>query len=84
MIYDQAMRPDEDSSSRRHLSWRKKLLFSSLITVGFFVVLELTLTVVGVQPLFYEEDPFLGFASTQPLFVEHSEGRWPDLHEGCR
>lgn len=77
MIYDQAMRPDEDSSSRRHLSWRKKLLFSSLITVGFFAGLELTLTVLGVQPLFYEEDPFLGFASTQPLFVEHQKDDGP-------
>ena len=49
----------------------KKLLFSAVIMAVFFVLLELILVVIGVTPILYEEDPYVGFASGVPLFVEH-------------
>lgn len=58
---------------RRGLPWWKKLLFSMLVTSGFFVLLEVVLSLAGVRPLLYEHDPFVGFSSTIPLFVEQIE-----------
>jgi tetratricopeptide (TPR) repeat protein len=48
----------------------KKLALSLIVTVGFFVLLEAVLTLVGVRPVLFEEDPYVGFSSTSPLFVE--------------
>lgn len=47
------------------------------VTVVFFVVLEGILVLVGVESRRYAEDPFVGFISTSPLFVEDvdAEGR---------
>ncbi len=48
----------------------KKLLFSIVIAAVFFVALELILVAIGVVPVLYDEDPYVGFASNVPLFVE--------------
>lgn len=39
----------------------------------FFAVLELGLLLGGVQPVLYEEDPYVGFSSYVPLFVERND-----------
>jgi len=60
-------------------SERKKLvlwqaLVTPLIAVGvFFGLLEGLLALVGVEPVLRSEDPFVGFASDVPLFVEATE-----------
>jgi tetratricopeptide (TPR) repeat protein len=45
-------------------------LFSLLVPVAFFVALELLLAGLGVKPALYDDDPYVGFASSVPLFVE--------------
>jgi hypothetical protein len=54
------------------LSTRKKLLFAFVTVCGFFVLLEGLLGTIGVRPILYREDPFVGFASNVPLFVEEA------------
>lgn len=54
----------------RRLPWWKKALFSVIMAALFFGLLELVLLVVGVKPLLYEDDPYVGFAGSIPLFVE--------------
>ena len=68
-----ADRPPADVRRRPKLSLRKKLLFSAVACVGFFAVVELLLTLAGVRPLLYEEDPYVGFESRVPLFVESED-----------
>jgi hypothetical protein len=58
--------------SRRRLVWWKKLGFSLVATVGFFLILEAVLAVAGMRPVLYDEDPYVGFSSTVPLFVERT------------
>jgi len=55
----------------------KKLLFSLVTCVAFFVVLELVLLACGVRPVLYDDDPYVGFAAHIPLFVEQegADGR---------
>jgi len=48
----------------------KKALFSILTLAFFFGIIELILFIAGVKPLSYEEDPYVGFSSQIPLFVE--------------
>ena len=45
-------------------------MFSLLTLLAFFGLIELVLFVAGVKPLSYEEDPYVGFSSQIPLFVE--------------
>ena len=52
----------------------KKALFSLLTLVVFFGLIELVLFVVGVKPMSYEEDPYVGFSSQIPLYVEAGSG----------
>ena len=40
------------------------------MSVAFFAVLEIGLLLGSVQPVLYEEDPYVGFSSYVPLFVE--------------
>jgi len=61
------------SCPRIALSRKKKAVFASFTTVGFFVLAELFLALVGVTPVLYEEDPFVGFADYVPLFVERNQ-----------
>ena len=50
---------------------RTKLALFSLVTTGlFFIAGELILFLCGVAPIFYATDPYVGFTSNNPLFVE--------------
>lgn len=60
----------ETSRPRPRLPFWKKALFSLLTLVVFFGLIELILFVAGVKPLSYEEDPYVGFSSQIPLFIE--------------
>ena len=66
-------RSRESKSRNRQPLW-KKALFAALTTVLFFGLLELIFCLVGVKPLLYEEDPYVGFTSQIPLFVEQGGG----------
>jgi len=59
---------------RRRRPWWKKGLFGLLVAAGFFVLLELLLIACGVRPVGYTSDPYVGFSSYSPLFVEESSG----------
>ena len=50
-----------------NVSLRKKILFSALTTILFFITLECALNLVGVQPTTNNEDPFVGFSGLLPL-----------------
>ncbi len=52
------------------LSGRRKALFAVAATAGFFVLVEILLAVAGVDPGSSTHDPFVGFASTSPLYLE--------------
>ena len=52
----------------------KKVLFSLIVCVLFFVALELVLALCGITPGVREEDPYVGFSSYVPLFVEEEAG----------
>ena len=60
-------------TQRRKLALWKKLLFAAMTCVAFFVLLELVLMICGVRPILYDEDPYVGFASQIPLFVEQED-----------
>lgn len=65
---------DPDSSGVRALRlplW-KKILFSLLPTLLAFGVVEGLLALFGVRPLTATRDPFVGFASNIPLYIEHT------------
>ncbi len=55
------------------LPWWKKTLFSLVVLVLFFVALEGILALVGVRPVTLEEDPFVGFSTRIPLFVDTTD-----------
>lgn len=52
------------------LRWWKRIAFSLIPTLAFWVVLEAALAVVGVEPETRRGDPFVGFAGLESLFVE--------------
>ncbi|MEA3226990.1 MAG: hypothetical protein U9Q07_13650, partial [Planctomycetota bacterium] len=52
------------------VSLRKKLVFSVVTTIVLFAAVEMILTLAGVRPVLYDEDPYVGFSSNIPLFVE--------------
>ena len=56
---------------RRGLSIKKKLLFCAMTTVAILGLTELVLALVGIRPAPFDEDPYVGFSSQAPLFVEH-------------
>ena len=51
-------------------------LISSL---GFFALVESGLWIAGVQPLSLTEDPFVGFSSSQPLYIEDPNPQAPGM-----
>jgi len=53
---------------------RKKALFAVIAVVGFFLLLELGLFLGGIEPLVQHDDPYMGFASSIPLYVEDKAG----------
>ncbi len=55
------------------LSREKKLLFSAVALIGFFVITEGVLTLIGVQTLAAARDPYLGFKSKLPLFEKYRD-----------
>ena len=57
-------------SMRRRLPLWKKMLFAAVSVVLFFGALEVLLFLCGVRPSFADEDPYVGFSSYAPLFVE--------------
>jgi len=69
----EASAENAESNSSPGLSAWKKALFALTITVFFFVVCEVLLALCGVRPVLYDEDPFVGFASHIPLFVEQPQ-----------
>ena len=56
------------------LTLRKKLLFACATTVGFFVLLEGTLALLGVGVATETRDPLVGFSAVHPVFVEEVGG----------
>ncbi len=50
----------------------KKLLFTVITIAALFLAVEMVLVVVGVRPVLYDEDPYVGFSSYIPLFVEET------------
>lgn len=59
---------------KHKVSLRRKLLFAAITTLGFFLLLELGLIACGVRPQAQYEDPYVGFSSYLPLFVEEQHG----------
>jgi tetratricopeptide (TPR) repeat protein len=59
-----------ESPPRPKLSLGKKVVFSIVAATLGLAVLELGLALVGVKPASYEDDPYVGFSSYLPLFVE--------------
>jgi tetratricopeptide (TPR) repeat protein len=55
----------------------KKALFSVLATAGFFVLLELLLMLGGVASGLPAGDPYVGFASTVPLYEQDGSSEGP-------
>jgi tetratricopeptide (TPR) repeat protein len=51
----------------------KKLVFSATALVLSFMLLEVLLAVVGIRPERAEYDPYAGFSSNYPLFVEEPD-----------
>jgi hypothetical protein len=59
-------------NSKATLSWQKKAGFSLLVTVGFFLAAECLLAACDFQPTLADRDPYVGFETSIPLFVEQS------------
>lgn len=57
-------------SRKSGLSTKKKLVFSAVTTLGFFLALESVLALVGLRPVTDTSDPFVGFSKQIPLFEE--------------
>jgi len=55
------------------VSARKKLAFAAVTVVALFAAIEAMLTLAGVRPVTYDEDPYVGFSSRIPLFVEQAD-----------
>ena len=49
------------------VSLQKKILFASVTTILFFVMLECILSFIGIAPHTNTEDPFVGFSGLLPL-----------------
>ena len=52
--------------------WRKSL-YATAVVILFLVCLETILFCFGIRPVLATRDPFVGFASTIPLFVERPD-----------
>jgi tetratricopeptide (TPR) repeat protein len=48
----------------------RKIVMSMVVVVVFFLLLEGLLALFGVRAASYADDPYVGFSSTSPLFVE--------------
>ena len=59
--------PESSNDSARSLSWRKKLLFALVTTTAFFLLLEASLAILGIERVTDSSDPFIGFSRQIPL-----------------
>jgi len=50
----------------------KKLAFAAVTIVALCAAAEVMLAFLGVRPVLYDEDPYVGFSSNIPLFVEQT------------
>ncbi len=69
------------------LSWRKKLAFAAVATLLALLLVEAGLWLFGVRPVIATEDPYVGFSSLSPLFVEtldEDETIWMETAENKR
>ena len=66
---------DASNQSSQRLPVWKKPIYSTVFCATFFVVLELVLALLGVQPVLESRDPYVGFESTIPLFVEQTDDK---------
>ncbi|MBC8870244.1 MAG: tetratricopeptide repeat protein [Planctomycetes bacterium] len=67
------MSASTSTGRKRKLSWRKKALFTIVTLLVFFVLAELLLALLGVDPARHRSDPFVGFEPGVPLFVREGE-----------
>ena len=65
-------RADRPVAEVRVSAW-KKVLFAAITVVALLAAVEVMLMVLGVRPVLYDQDPYVGFSSYIPLFVEHTE-----------
>lgn len=63
----------------RRLSAGRKVLFALLTTAVFFGLLEFLLYCAGVETVAGREDPYVGFAGYNPLFVKQDEAHGETL-----
>ena len=63
-------RPAAKKKGEATLPLGKQILFTVIIYVIFFILLELILSLAGLKPVILTEDPFVGFSGNVPLFVE--------------
>jgi tetratricopeptide (TPR) repeat protein len=63
---------DEQGVVVKVSAW-KKFLFAAVTVIALFAAVEVILAVLGVRPVLYDEDPYVGFSSYVPLFVEQAE-----------
>ena len=70
----QSFRPSGGrGSARRTLPLGKRLLFAAVTLFLFFVVLELSLGLIGIEPAYRNGDPLVGFSRQLPHFVEKQD-----------
>ncbi|HZR46013.1 MAG TPA: tetratricopeptide repeat protein [Candidatus Manganitrophaceae bacterium] len=60
-------------SAARLRHFRKNVFWGTIVVSAFFVILELALALLGIDPVLSAEDPFVGFAKSIPLFVEERQ-----------
>jgi tetratricopeptide (TPR) repeat protein len=63
----------DEEGPRHKLSVGRKMLFGLVTVAGLIGGLEVVLALCGVRPVLYSEDPFVGFASNIPLYVEKTD-----------
>jgi tetratricopeptide (TPR) repeat protein len=64
---------ESPSPRRRVPAFLRGALISALLALTLLALLELALVLLGVQPILYVEDPYVGFASHIPLFAAQTD-----------
>jgi tetratricopeptide (TPR) repeat protein len=62
----------QQRTKKQPISLKKKVGFALLATCLFFLILEGMLTLAGVETSLERDDPYVGFESSIPLFVEEA------------
>lgn len=71
--------PELSHDTAAQLSWRKKLLYASITTVAFFLLLEAGLWMLGAGRVSDTRDPFIGFSRQIPLMERVDDGERGDV-----